>query len=581
MTAILAATLKSAVPLLLALCVMPMLRRQSAALRHLVLTTAIGAALLAPLAGLVLPSWSLPPRLTAPLLAVDQAVSADPVTVAPSRPPVVPVTFVERAAATTVTTWRIAGLVWLLGAAISVFVLICGLVRIAWLVRRATPVSDPVWTATAAVVSRRIGLRKPVRLLETRHSTLLVTVGIVRPSLLVPTAALTWTRDRVAVVLEHELAHVARRDWIVQVMAELVRAWHWFNPAAWAVCARLRQESEQASDDRVLAGGVDGVAYAEHLVTIARELRATRQWLPALSMAQPSGFERRIRMLITPVNRRPLSRTTAFAVAIAALVITVPLAAAAMQAAARVTGSVADPQSGLLPDVVMVLTNTATHERREIRSDRSGRFEFASLDAGDYLLEARLPGFDAFTSKLTVVNGTVQQDLKLDHRRRAGDDYAARVAVPRRVSACAGATGRRDVPAARRDQAETRRAAMHHRAGALGAVHRRQHPRPNQTQGRQAGVSRVDAHGGQIGDRDSERANQQGRTARRYLATLVAGPRVHRRGHPGGQPLGVRWDAAELHAAVGPHGHSREFRPRAVTLRNSVRGCRALTRHGA
>ena len=215
-------------------------------------------------------------------------------------------------------------------------------------------------------------------------------------------------------VLGHELAHVARRDWIVQVMAELVRAWHWFNPIAWAVCRRLRQESEHASDDIVLAGGVDGVAYAEHLVTIARELRATRQWLPALSMAQPSGFERRIRMLITPVNRRPVSRPTALAVAVAALAITLPLAAAAAQAVAGVTGSVADPQSGLLPDVVMVLTNTATNERREIRSDRSGKFEFASLEPGDYQLEARLPGFNSFTSRLTVANGIVQQDLKLD-----------------------------------------------------------------------------------------------------------------------------------------------------------------------
>ena len=119
-------------------------------------------------------------------------------------------------------------------------------------------------------------------------------------------------------------------------------------------------------------------------------------------------------MLITPVNRRPVSRPTALAVAAAALVIMLPLAGAAAQAIARVTGSVADPQSGLLPDVVMVLTNTATNERREIRSDRSGKFEFASLEPGDYQLEARLPGFDSFTSRLTVANGTVQQDLKLD-----------------------------------------------------------------------------------------------------------------------------------------------------------------------
>ena len=77
MTAILAATLKSAVPLMLALGVMPMLRRQAAGLRHLVLTTAIAAAVLTPLAGLALPSWSLPPQLTAPLFAGDRTTAAE------------------------------------------------------------------------------------------------------------------------------------------------------------------------------------------------------------------------------------------------------------------------------------------------------------------------------------------------------------------------------------------------------------------------------------------------------------------------------------------------------------------------
>ena len=240
-------------------------------------------------------------------------------------------------------------------------------------------------------------------------------------------------------------------------------------------------------------------------------------------------------MLITPVNRRPLSRTTAFAVAIAALVITVPLAPPPRcRPPPESTGSVADPQSGLLPDVVMVLTNTATHERSEIRSDRSGRFEFASLDAGDYLLEARLPSFDAFTSKLTVVNGTVQQDLKLDIG--VVQDGTLRASAVRASSTvCAGATGRRDVPAARRNRAETRRAAMHHRAG---AARRR---------------SSAATSACQCNSRTSSRIPESMRTAGKSGALMLnariskdgllddisplssPGPRVHRRGHPGGQ----------------------------------------------
>ena len=177
MTVILAATLKSVVPLMLALGVVPMLRRQAAGLRHLVLTTAIAAAVLTPLAGLALPSWSLPPQLTAPLFDGDRTTAPNASAVAQPGSAAAPAAFVERAIPSAASPWRLAGLVWVAGVAVSLFVLICGLVRIGWLVRRATPISDPVWTSTATLVSRRLGLRQPVRLLETRHATLLVTVG--------------------------------------------------------------------------------------------------------------------------------------------------------------------------------------------------------------------------------------------------------------------------------------------------------------------------------------------------------------------------------------------------------------------
>ena len=74
------------------------------------------------------------------------------------------------------------------------------------------------------------------------------------------------------VVLRHELAHVRRHDWIVQLLAEAARAVCWFNPLMWLACARLRREGEQACDDIVLAGGVEAPAYATHLLDLAPAL---------------------------------------------------------------------------------------------------------------------------------------------------------------------------------------------------------------------------------------------------------------------------------------------------------------------
>ena len=98
----------------------------------------------------------------------------------------------------------------------------------------------------------RYGLTREIGISRTDSADLLATWGILRPQVLVPYHARDWTLDRVHVVLCHELAHIRRHDWLVQVGAEMLRALLWFNPLAWMVCTRLRRESEQACDDEVL-----------------------------------------------------------------------------------------------------------------------------------------------------------------------------------------------------------------------------------------------------------------------------------------------------------------------------------------
>ena len=109
---------------------------------------------------------------------------------------------------------------------------------------------------------------------------MLVTWGAINPVILLPADADSWPAERVSVVLAHEMAHLARRDWLTQLAAEIVRAIHWFNPLFWLACARLRQESEHASDDIVLDLGFGRTSYAAHLVDLARAFSAHgRTWL--------------------------------------------------------------------------------------------------------------------------------------------------------------------------------------------------------------------------------------------------------------------------------------------------------------
>ncbi len=302
-----------------------------------------------------------------------------------------------------------SGAIWIAGMVIGLGLLLVGLLRLRWLAAGARRVEDARWIALADDVAREYGLRRPVTLLHTEHPTLLVTWGVFRPNVLVPLAARDWSPDRIRIVLGHELAHVRRHDWLVQMAAELLRAVYWFNPLLWIACSRLRRESEHACDDAVLNLGVQGTEYASELVDLARTFSRHRAvWSPAPAMARPSSLERRVSfMLNTRLNRAPVSRSAGVVAAVVLVSITLPIAgfrAFAQTGPASLSGSTVDAIGHVLPDCPIVISNVQSKEKYQTRSDSAAHFDFARLPAGEYLIEAEMPGMTA-SERLTLRAG--------------------------------------------------------------------------------------------------------------------------------------------------------------------------------
>jgi hypothetical protein len=130
-------------------------------------------------------------------------------------------------------------------------------------------------------------------------------------------------------VLAHELSHIQRHDWVVQVLADAARAIYWFNPIFWLASSRLRRESEHACDDAVVRLGAAGYQYAEELLAMTRALRSEeRLQAPILAMAQPSHLELRLLALLNPsLNRLAATPWAVIVVAGVAIALTLPLAA--------------------------------------------------------------------------------------------------------------------------------------------------------------------------------------------------------------------------------------------------------------
>ena len=405
MTFLIDVAVRSSVILALGLLLMPLLRRQSAVLRHWILYACLMGAAAMPLAAWAVPDWHsvdiariVPVPVTERLAPLSSALQITPRFVTRWRE-------TEPPAATFGGTVDAAAIpAWLTGTLLSLMMLAVGILRLYRVEAQSTPVLDGPW-------HDRVPPGVSVRI--TRRPGLLLVWGVMRPSIIVPAVALTWSPARVTAVLRHETAHIRRHDWMLLVGSEVVRALYWFNPLVWVVCARLRAECEIACDDAVIADGLSGPDYATHVVDIARELNSAH-WLPAPAIVRASTLERRIRAMLDQTrNRKPLSRHTrgvAFGIVFAA---TVAVAALAAQSFVSLSGTIVDPSNGVLPGAKLLLVNEGTQAKYEIQTDRSGRYEFVGLPPGTYTMEAVLPGFSRFSAQVTVGTQNLQQDLKM------------------------------------------------------------------------------------------------------------------------------------------------------------------------
>ena len=313
------------------LLVLLLRHRASAAWRHAICLLAVTSLLGLPLISTVLPAWEIPIELAANGPAVAPSANWSSLSV-PSSPPL-PVS--EIAAAPEPTPAR--PFPWMLLLTVmyvsGVVMLVTNLVVARWsmrdLARKATTVTDPDWIALLRACERDMLVSRPVRLLRSLESTMPMAFGIRQPAILIPSVADTWSDDRRRAVLLHEMAHVARRDCLAQLLASVAAAVYWPHPGVWWLARRVRVERELACDDRVLSIGTGARAYAEHLLELAYALGGSRAPALAVGMARPGELEgRMLAVLDAARNRATPARRSAFISLAGALAIVMPLAAA-------------------------------------------------------------------------------------------------------------------------------------------------------------------------------------------------------------------------------------------------------------
>ena len=212
----------------------------------------------------------------------------------PAIPAVHPLRAQAAAAALPWRGWLM--LVWGLGVAAGGLRLAGGWWQAQRLCRRnVTPLDEP-WPARLRALSERLGVSRPVQLLESARVTAPLVLGWLKPVILVPVGFVTsLSPDEVDAILAHELAHLRRHDYLVNLCQRLIEALLFYRPAIWWVSERIRIERENCCDDLAAAAVGDGRVVARALVALAERSVG----IPALALAADGGaLGERVRRLL-------------------------------------------------------------------------------------------------------------------------------------------------------------------------------------------------------------------------------------------------------------------------------------------
>ena len=194
---------------------------------------------------------------------------------------------------------------------------------------------------------RRPSIRRSALVVMSHDVAVPLTFGFRRSTIVVPYAAREWSAEELTRALRHELEHVRREDWIMQLIARAACALYWPHPLVWPAWRRFCLEAERACDDAVI-GWSEPAAYAGQLVSLARNLRRFTT-VPALGMASRSKLAQRVDAILDPTQRRgPHGEFSAAIVLVLLLVLLVGVAPAKLiAAAAEVAQASFDPD----PDI--------------------------------------------------------------------------------------------------------------------------------------------------------------------------------------------------------------------------------------
>ncbi len=299
----------TAITLLLAIT-LPALRKSAAGLRYIIACLALGLMILLPIVTMLLvpvsppqPMANIPPPASIiapaqpaeemPLAGVvehEEPIKIESIDTAPMIP------WKQRAAERLEPALPYVVSGWLIGVfGLSLWHL-GGWAQLQRLRRKLTRPVDASLRAGLKQLADKLGVDRAVELLESALVQVPTVVGWLRPVILLPASALTGLSvEQLEALLAHELAHIRRCDYLVNMLQTVIETLGFYHPAVWWVSHKIRIERENCCDDLAVGICGDRLRYARALTSM-EEIRSGRSELAVA--ASGGNLFQRIRRLV-------------------------------------------------------------------------------------------------------------------------------------------------------------------------------------------------------------------------------------------------------------------------------------------
>jgi uncharacterized protein YjbI with pentapeptide repeats/beta-lactamase regulating signal transducer with metallopeptidase domain len=191
--------------------------------------------------------------------------------------------------------------VWLLGILAFTLRFIGGLAYMQRLKNYRISKVSAEWQKKFQELCNRLNIKKTIKIYESALARVPMVIGIIKPVILLPVSAFTGLSPKqLESIIVHELAHIIRRDYLVNLLQSILEILFFYHPAVWWINGVIREERENCCDDIAIEKTGDSASYAKALANIQEQLLLKENLAMAIATNKNRLLKRIKRLLNQP-----------------------------------------------------------------------------------------------------------------------------------------------------------------------------------------------------------------------------------------------------------------------------------------